>query len=102
MAQCLGRCLLVCLPGSLPLFPGSLRLLASLFESNPHRLMRGGAGGRNDCDDGDDGVDDDARPGLQQAGPQHRYCSAGKAKVTHRGARTHDHKVKGLALCRLS
>ena len=23
-------------------------------------------------------------------------------KNTHRGARTHDHKVKGLALCRLS
>ena len=23
-------------------------------------------------------------------------------KDTHRGARTHDHKVKGLALCRLS
>ncbi len=23
-------------------------------------------------------------------------------KRTHRGARTHDHKVKGLALCRLS
>jgi hypothetical protein len=23
-------------------------------------------------------------------------------KITHRGARTHDHKVKGLALCRLS
>ena len=23
-------------------------------------------------------------------------------KHTHRGARTHDHKVKGLALCRLS
>ena len=22
--------------------------------------------------------------------------------ITHRGARTHDHKVKGLALCRLS
>ena len=23
-------------------------------------------------------------------------------RITHRGARTHDHKVKGLALCRLS
>ena len=25
-----------------------------------------------------------------------------RKKGTHRGARTHDHKVKGLALCRLS
>ena len=25
-----------------------------------------------------------------------------KKRNTHRGARTHDHKVKGLALCRLS
>jgi hypothetical protein len=33
-------------------------------------------------------------------------CSARRghdeAQHTHRGARTHDHKVKGLALCRLS
>ena len=32
-------------------------------------------------------------------------CSRGPlglARNTHRGARTHDHKVKGLALCRLS
>ena len=29
-------------------------------------------------------------------------CTRGKARNTHRGARTHDHKVKGLALCRLS
>ena len=29
-------------------------------------------------------------------------CSAPTCRNTHRGARTHDHKVKGLALCRLS
>ena len=28
--------------------------------------------------------------------------AAASARNTHRGARTHDHKVKGLALCRLS
>jgi hypothetical protein len=29
-------------------------------------------------------------------------CACVVAGSTHRGARTHDHKVKGLALCRLS
>ena len=28
--------------------------------------------------------------------------SSFKQQITHRGARTHDHKVKGLALCQLS
>ena len=31
-----------------------------------------------------------------------RAPSPGSRQNTHRGARTHDHKVKGLALCRLS
>ena len=31
-----------------------------------------------------------------------RAPSQRKWQNTHRGARTHDHKVKGLALCRLS
>ena len=30
------------------------------------------------------------------------WVPAGPVENTHRGARTHDHKVKGLALCRLS
>ena len=35
-----------------------------------------------------------AHSSCQETGPQ---CN-----ITHRGARTHDHKVKGPALCRLS
>ena len=30
------------------------------------------------------------------------WVPASPVENTHRGARTHDHKVKGLALCRLS
>ena len=30
------------------------------------------------------------------------WVPANPVENTHRGARTHDHKVKGLALCRLS
>ena len=45
----------------------------------------------------------------QQVCPIQRHCHSMDATAdenmkrdTHRGARTHDHKVKGLALCRLS
>ena len=45
-------------------------------------------------------------PGHDEASKRHQLVGLAKGpsdgQCTHRGARTHDHKVKGLALYRLS